>query len=181
MLANLLVNKSVWRVLILYSYGQGIGYNWSELKEYTLLQIKSLQIALEELYFHKILLKEKRIIKLNLANPMTSDLMNIIEFEKKRLNFPNFKLYLALIIMVDKIKKKEIKELYLFGSHAKKTASINSDIDIAVISENLNLNLTKEQIELEEKYGLKFEFHIFKELGKDMLSKEIIEQGVRLV
>ena len=46
MLSNLLSNKSVWKILMLYSYAEGAGYNWTELKENTLLQIKSLKIAL---------------------------------------------------------------------------------------------------------------------------------------
>lgn len=180
MLSAILTNKSVWKILILYSYGQGEGYNWSNLKEYTKLQIKSLIIAKEILLFHNILKKEKNIYKLNLGNELTIDLMEIIKKEKQRLNYPDLNLYYSLILMIEKIQKREdIDEIYLFGSHAKKRASRNSDIDIAIISSNINLDFTKEQVELEEKSGIVFEFHTHK-FGTDLLSKEIKNSGIKL-
>jgi len=181
MLTNILINKSIWRILILYSYGEGSGYTWSDFKKHTKLQNKSLDIAINLLLFYKILKKENRIFKLNFSNEVVLEIMKFIKKEKEKLNYPNFELYIALIIMMREIQKKEeIEEIYLFGSHAKKKASVNSDIDIAIITQNINLDFTKEKIELEEKYEYKFEFHTHK-FDNDELSKEIKKHGVKLL
>lgn len=181
MLSPILTNKSVWKILILYSYGEGAGYTWSDLKKHSNLQNKSLKIATEILLFNKILKKEKKIFKMNFGNENTSFILEIIKKEKEKLNFPSFELYLALIVMVEKIQKREeIDEIYLFGSHAKKKASKNSDIDIAIITKDINLDFTKEKIELEENFGYKFEFHTHN-FGKDFLSTEIKTHGVKII
>jgi predicted nucleotidyltransferase len=185
MISNILTNKSVWRILILYSYAEGSGYNWTDLKENTKLHIGSLKNALEILVMHNILKKNKRIYKLNFENQETYDLIKLINNEKLRLNFPNFDLYLKLIFFIEEIqmskKRDKIKEVYLFGSHAKKKASIDSDIDIAIISNDLNLNLTKEIVKLEENLKVEFQIIVLEKLSNDNLSKEIIKHGIKLV
>jgi len=181
MISTILTNKSIWKVLILFSYAPGAGYRWSDLKQHTALQIKSLKLALEILEFHKILKKEKMIYQIDFSTKLSNSILNIIEDEKKRLNYPNYNLFIALNTMMELLqKRKEINKIYLFGSHAKKKASINSDIDIAIITDNINLDFTKELIELEEKHGYKFEFHTH-QFGNDLLSKEIKTHGVKIV
>lgn len=185
MISNILTNKSIWRILILYSYGQGSGYSWSDLKEHTKLHIVSLKNALELLIVHNILKKNKRIYKLNLENQEVQDLMNLINNEKSRLNLPSFDLYLKLNFFLDEIQisknRNKIKEIYLFGSHAKKKASINSDIDIAIISDDLNLNFTKEIIKLEESLKVEFQVITLQKLNNDNLSQEIKKHGIKLI
>lgn len=185
MINNILSNKSVWKILILYSYGEGAGFNWTDLKTQTKLHIASLKNALELLVLYKVLKKNKRIYKLNFENIQTQELMNLINSEKKRLNFPNFDLYLNLISLLEEIQmnknRDKIKEIYLFGSHAKKKASINSDIDIVILSENINLNFTKEMIKLEENLGVEFQIIVLEKLGTDKLSEEIKKNGVKLI
>lgn len=185
MISNILTNKSIWKILILYSYGEGAGYNWSDLKEHTKLHIASLKNALELLILYKILKKNNRIYKLNLENQETQDLMKIINNEKSRLNLPNFELYLRLNSFMDEIQlsknRNKIKEIYLFGSHAKKKASVNSDIDIAIVSDDLNLNFSKEIIKLEESFDVEFQVIILDKLSNDKLSDEIKKHGVKLI
>lgn len=185
MLNGILTNKSIFRVLILYSYGQGAGYTWSDFKTHTKLHIQSLKNALEILVFHGVLKKNNRIYKLNLANPEIIDLMNLINNEKNRLNLPNFDLYLKLNSFIEEIQmskdRNKIKGIYLFGSHAKKRASVNSDIDIAIISDDLNLKFTKEIIKLEESFGVEFQIIVLQQLGSDNLSIEIKKHGVKLI
>jgi predicted nucleotidyltransferase len=181
MISNILNNKSVWKVLLLFSYGRGVGYTRGKFKELTKLQNKSLDKVIRILDFYDLIIKKKRIIKLNLRNKFTDEIMNLIEKEKEKLNYPNYNLYLILneIIRVLETKKK-INEIYLFGSHAKKIASKNSDIDIAVITENLNLDLTTEQEKLEEKLNFKIQFHIHK-FSNNLLSEEIKLSGIKLI
>ena len=81
----------------------------------------------------------------------------------------------------------EISRIILFGSHAKGTASVKSDIDLAVVFET---NL-KEEIEvtriikrLEEKFGREIQVHYFTEKsfgGKSKLVVEIKEEGISLL
>ena len=185
MISNILTNKSIWRILILYSYGEGAGYNWSDLKEHTKLHIASLKNALDILIMYSILKKNNRIYKLNLENQETQDLMKLINNEKSRLNLPTFDLYLKLNFFMNEIQmsknRNKVKEVYLFGSHAKKKASINSDIDIAIISDDLNLSFTKEIFKLEESLGVEFQVIVLNKLGKDNLSEEIKKHGIKLV
>jgi predicted nucleotidyltransferase len=185
MISNILTNKSVLKVLILYSYAMGAGYNWSDLKQYTKLHIASLKNALELLEFHKIIVKRNRIYKLNLENEKTQDLMKLINNDKLRLNLPSFELYLRLNSFIEEIQinknRGKVKEIYLFGSHAKKKAGINSDIDIAIISDDLNLNFTKETIKLEESLGVEFQVIVLQKLSNDNLSDEIKKHGVKLI
>lgn len=51
-------------------------------------------------------------------------------------------------------EKYKIKKAYLFGSYARKEATVNSDIDIMIIKENSNittlLNLAEFETELQE-------------------------------
>lgn len=142
----------------------------------------SISNAIENLLFYKIIKKENKVIKLNLENEETQDLMKLVDNERKRLNFLSYEIHIALIVFLSKLEEyNDINEVYLFGSHAKKTASKNSDIDIAIITDNVNMNLTKVQIELEDKYGYKFQFVTLKKLGNDALSLEIKKHGVRLV
>jgi predicted nucleotidyltransferase len=83
--------------------------------------------------------------------------------------------------------KIDIKELYLFGSYVRKTNHIDSDIDIAVISDDLAGDCMDDLFLLmrnRRDNELLIEPHPFlpKDFNKDNpFAKEIIETGIRII
>ena len=183
MIPAILNNKTVWYVLILASYSPGSGYTRKEIKELSKLDNLSLDKALRKLSFHKIIKKEKRIIKLNFDNPETKTLLDLIEQEKKRLNHPSYELFLILTEFIHLVEQHPIDAMYLFGSHAKKTASSESDIDIAVFSSQ-NITLIKEEEKIETKFNKELQLHYFRteeRSSRNKLMENILKDGIRIV
>lgn len=171
MIFNILNNKTNWKLLALYSYSPGAGFTREEIKKILKWNNLTLDRALDKLLYYDILRKEKRVIKLNLEK----NILNIFEEEKKRLNYPTLELFL---ILNDFIRYSETKksDMYLFGSHAKKTASIHSDIDIAVYCEEDFIEAIER---IEDEYGRKVQIHNIIKGSK--LDKEVKKHGVKLV
>ena len=78
----------------------------------------------------------------------------------------------------------KINRIILFGSHAKKTASFGSDIDLAIICDKqIRKELVKIQDKVERKFDVKFQLHFFdlQEFKTTMpLVKNIMKDGVVL-
>lgn len=180
MIINILNNKSVWKLLALFSYSKGSGYTRKEIIKLLTWNNLSLDRSLNKLIFYKIIKKNGRIIKLDFGNSDTNKLLEIIELTKQKLEYPSFELLIVLIEFVRLIESYELNSVYLFGSHAKKTASINSDIDIAVFS-GIKLNLIKEKAKISDEFGKEIQLHYFKTNEKGKLVDEVIKHGVRLV
>jgi len=180
MILNILNNKSVWKLLALVSYSPGAGYIRKEIKKLLDWNNLSLDRALKKLEFYKILQKSGRIIKLNYDNPKTEELLEIVKEDKKRLNYPNFELFVILHEFVWLSESPKIDKIYLFGSHAKKTASLNSDIDIAVFSYS-KISLVKAKEHIKEKYRKEVQVHYFRPKEKSKLVNEVFKHGVRIV
>ena len=135
MISNILNNKTVWKVLAMTSYSPGAGFTRKEIQSILKLNNQSADRTIKKLLFNKIFKKEGRILKLNLNNHETENLMTIMEWDKRKLNHPSLELFLILTEFTRLIQNPHIDSVYLFGSHAKKTANIHSDIDIAVFSD----------------------------------------------
>lgn len=182
MIFNILNNKSVWKLLLLLSYSPGAGYTREELLNLLNWNNLSLDRSLKKLLFYHVITKNKRLIKLNFNNSQTNSLLELVDSEKKRLNQPNFELFVSLINIVAVLEKHKLSKAYLFGSYAKKIASKNSDIDIAVISkEKLSISTIQEKLQLVEE---KVQTHFFLEndFKKDIpLVKEILKDGIELL
>ncbi|MBW2989450.1 nucleotidyltransferase domain-containing protein [Candidatus Woesearchaeota archaeon] len=179
MILNILNNKSIWRFLALASYSPGSGYTRKEIKELLRWNNLSLDRTLDKLIFYKIIIKDGRKIKLDFSNEETSLLLDIVEKDKKRLNYPSFNLFMVLVDFLRIIESFDISQVYLFGSHAKKTASVSSDIDIAVFSEG-KVNLIKAKDQILQDYGRNIQLHYFDVDEKGKLVSEVMKHGVRL-
>lgn len=180
MIPSLLNNKTIWYILILISYSPGSGYTRKEIKELTKLDNISLDNALKKLISHKIIRKNGRIMKVDFNNIETKFIFDIIDHEKSKLNYPSYDLFIVLFEFVNLIYLKKIDKIFLFGSYAKKIASENSDIDLAIFSED-KVNLITEEEKIEIKFNKKLQLHYFKtnELnGTNKLVKEILKDGV---
>lgn len=184
MLINILNDKVTYKVLLLISYAKGRGYKYSEIKEVLHMNNSSLYKILHKLEFYGIIKKENNFIKINFNNPLSEELFNIIEFDKKKFNNLGFKSTLILIDFLSEIDKEEkIGEVILFGSYAKKTNTLTSDIDIAIILKE-KLDLFDISYKFEENYKIKLEFHYFtkEEFNKknNKLIEEIKRDGIYL-
>lgn len=183
MIPSILNNKTTWYFLILASYSSGSGYTRKEIKELTNLDNLSLDKVLRKLLFHKIIRREKRVIKLNFDNPETQIILDLINQEKIRLNQPSYELFMIIIEFMHLIENNYIDFIYLFGSHAKKTASQHSDIDIAIFSQQ-NINLIKEEERIETKFNKELQIHYFKTedlKSKNKIIENILKDGVKIL
>ncbi len=182
MILTLLNDKIVWRIILLISYSKGRGYKFSELKNALELNNSSLYKALTKLEFYKIIKKEKTIYKIDFNNPLSEKLFDIVDFDKKKFNNLDQK---ALEIVFDFLsnidQNTNIINVILFGSYVKKTNTINSDIDIAIISKK-SIDLFDISYQIEEKYHKKLELHYFLENefknSKSKLIEEIKRDGI---
>jgi predicted nucleotidyltransferase len=180
MITNIINNKSVWKLLALISYSPGAGYTRKEIIKLLNWNNLTLDRTLEKVNFYNIIIKNKRVIKLNFENPDTSKLLDIMEYEKKKMNFPSFELFILLKDFLRLIESKNIKNIYLFGSHAKKIASVNSDIDIAIFS-NEKINLIEAKQTISDHYEKEIQLHYFKSNEKNIIIEEVIKHGVKLI
>lgn len=180
MIIDILNNKSVGKLLILLSYSPGAGYSRGEIMDLMKWNNLSLDRALKKLEFHKVIIREGRTIKLNFASEETKKLMEVVEYDKKKLNFPSFEIFTVLVEFVRLAEAHKIDGIYLFGSHAKKTASVNSDIDVAVFSKE-KVNLIEAKAAISEEFGKEIQLHYFKTGEKSKLVNEVKKHGVRLV
>jgi predicted nucleotidyltransferase len=101
----------------------------------------------------------------------------------------DFSIVKAKALKFAKLVKKnmQVKQIYLFGSYAKKSNHIDSDIDIAVVSDDFSKNHMDNMLKLmrlRREIDAMIEPHPF--LSKDFkktnsLVNEIIKTGIRLI
>jgi len=180
MIVNILNNKSTWKFLALASYSPGAGYTRKEIIKLLDWNNLSLDRTLKKLEFYKVIKKQGRIIKLDFEQPITQQQLNILEQEKSRLNQPTFELFLVLAEFLRLIQELSIQSVYLFGSHAKKTASVNSDIDIAIFSEK-KVNLIDAKDKIQQTFQKNIQLHYFNSGDKGKLVDEVFKHGVKLI
>lgn len=88
---------------------------------------------------------------------------------------------------VDFIRNKNpnMKKAYLFGSYAKGIIKADSDIDLAIIFENLSdtFDMQVQLMKLRRKFDTRIEPHAFRESDFDIsnpLAKEILTTGLKI-
>jgi predicted nucleotidyltransferase len=188
MYENFLGNKTAWKILRILTEAPGRGTERKEIKEITRAGNFALSNSLKELERYNILLKKKvgkkEIYWLNSANPIVQELIKLFELERVKLKNlqPSKTIFLAKII--DKISKFNPKSVSLFGSHAKGTATEESDFDLCVIVKGNKKDCLRKLSKLPENV----EVHLFEEKEfedlrkkKDPLVEEIIRDGIQLL
>jgi len=78
-----------------------------------------------------------------------------------------------------------MKKAYLFGSYAKGIIKADSDIDLAIIFENLSdtFDMQVQLMKLRRKFDTRIEPHAFRESDFDIsnpLAKEILTTGLKI-
>lgn len=183
---NFLIDNGLMRVLTLFSLSKGIRLRREEIKEKTFLNNVSVNKALNTLVNCGFLRYQRRLYELSIDN---EELNSILEYLKKdylKLKHLALKDYFMIVDIISCILASKGRfDLYLFGSYSKLTYSDKSDIDIAIISEEVQKKeIQKITNKLEKKYKKEIEIHYF---GKDFyknkrdpLVKDIIQNGVRI-
>ena len=89
---------------------------------------------------------------------------------------------------VDFIRKNnpKITKVYLFGSYAKGITNTDSDIDVAIVFENLSdtFDMQVQLMKLRRKFDTRIEPHAFRESDFEIsnpLAKEILTTGLEIV
>lgn len=182
-----LLNKNAVKVLTLYSLSPGSGFNRETIKEKTGINNVSVNKSLNSLVNSKIIKQKDKLYFLNFEEEYCKNIIKAIKDNYIKLKSLPLRAYFNVLEIYYSLAENKINgEVYLFGSYSKLTFRENSDIDIAVISEEINKkNMNKIISKIEDKIGKNVEVHYFsKEFHKnkrDPLVKEIIQNGVRLI
>lgn len=176
-----LFNKDVIKVLTLFSISPGSSFTRNEIKEKTLLNNVPLDNTLNILLNNKILLKEKRFLKLNFENKALATLLDITRKEHLRFKEIPLNIYYVLLDVSSSFSDThDVDTIYLFGSYAKLIYTDKSDIDLAIVLEKEEKGIT-EKIkkiisQIEKKHNKIIELHFFED--KDMKNKDQIIQEI---
>jgi len=91
----------------------------------------------------------------------------------------------AVLEYINRLKRNYpgVRDVYLFGSYARGLADNESDIDIAVVFDELEdtFDMQLRLMKLRREYDLRIEPHVFRSSDLDEthpLSKEIMEAGL---
>lgn len=192
--------RSAWKILLLMSETPGKMLTRKQIQEHTKIGNKVLVKFLLLLEKFDLLQTSKtgrkHFYKLNMHNPHTKSIVDVINVERRQLNAVYFSHLLVLREFVYELTNFDfanIQKIILFGSVAKHTAKVDSDIDLAIITKEKTS--PQEQIlhtylieRLEKRFGNEIQIHYFtdeefEKLRKvgNKLANEIATDGLVLV
>ncbi|MCH8520289.1 MAG: nucleotidyltransferase domain-containing protein [Nanoarchaeota archaeon] len=180
MIVTLFQDKVVYKLLVFMIFVKGRGYAFNDFKTHLKLSNISIYKALSKLEFYGIINKKGVVYKLDLSNEYTKYVCSIIEEDLKRFEGLEQRVILILLEFLSLIDTiSSIKQIIIFGSYAKRTQTIHSDIDIAIISSTF-VDVFEFAYKIEEKYGVHLEIHNFtvKDFSSSTLIKEIKRDGI---
>ena len=168
-------DKDIVKILTFFSISPGSNWSRKEIQEKTVLNNVPLDSALQNLLNNQFLKKEKRVYGFNFEHEEAKKMFERIKKEHQRCKEIPLNIYFAILDFSFFISnKKNVKQIYLFGSYAKLIYTDKSDIDLAIILEKDNTTLKKEIMQyvkkLEKKYNKIIELHFF--IAKDMQNKD---------
>ncbi|MBU2637406.1 MAG: nucleotidyltransferase domain-containing protein [Nanoarchaeota archaeon] len=187
--------RTAWKILLLMSETPGKGLTRKQIMEQTKIGnkvlIKSMLLLQKSDIISGIKQGRQFIYKMNMANPMTNAIIGVIFTERQQLNAPYFSTAIVIrefVYELTNINLENMQKIFLFGSVAKHTANINSDIDIAIISKEKSL---KDELQItgicgkiKERFKREIQPHYFTEeefKKKNKLAEEIMKDGIRLL
>ncbi|MBS3074466.1 nucleotidyltransferase domain-containing protein [Candidatus Pacearchaeota archaeon] len=181
------LDRNVLKIMTVFSASPGIRLRRKVMQEKTGINNIVLDKTLALLLNLKILSKENGFISLNFNNNETRILLNYASESYNKLKQLPFKEYFMMLDIVSELSRiRDIGDVYLFGSYSKLIFTEESDIDIAVISDEVDRKLVnKAAKKLDKFFKKKIELHFFtKEFHKnkrDPLVREILQNGIKLI
>jgi len=163
-----------------------------ELFEFTKLGNAPLSKGLSRLVKVGIIFLEKKGKKefyyINMDNNYTKLIRELWEREKKDIRLLDYDVKIIVSEFIRQLlDTADIRRVILFGSWAKGTASIKSDIDLAVIFEKeirSEMEITRFVKKLEQKFRKEIQLHYFTEKSfnnKNKLTTEIKRDGISML
>ena len=187
MIEAILGYKSSWRILSLLLETPRKLISRTEIYKHTKLGNSPLSKGLERLTKANIIIKgKKEFYYINTENTFTKNIQELWTLEKKELRFLEYDIKIILSEIIRSLAEfNEIQEIYLFGSHAKGTASINSDLDLGIITNKKFIEtpeLTNTINNIEKKHKKEIQTHILtkKDLKTNPIGKEIMKTGIKI-
>ncbi|MBR9689743.1 MAG: nucleotidyltransferase domain-containing protein [Candidatus Altiarchaeota archaeon] len=170
-----------FKILTVFSLAPGKSFTREGLKKKTKANNVPLDKALTKLLCSKILIKNYRKYELNHSGEWMTKLIEMIEHEHWKLKKIPLDVYFAVTDLSRKLLNYEC-DAYLFGSYSKLTFTVDSDIDVAVITrQKIDRGFLKK---MELRYGVEIQLHIFSpdvyQKKKDPFVKGVLE-GVKLI
>ncbi|MGB9708121.1 MAG: nucleotidyltransferase domain-containing protein [Candidatus Pacearchaeota archaeon] len=149
----------------------------------------TLDTALSVLLNLHFIKKEGRELSLNFEKEETKLIISLVSKQYKMLKELPLCVYFSIVDILSNIVKIKETDVYLFGSYAKLIFKEGSDIDLAIISDNLTQKDKRELNKIirktELRYGTKIELHYFSKRfyknKQDPLVREILKNGVKLI
>ncbi len=183
MISNIF-DKNIINALSYFLISPGSRYTRKEIKEKINMNNVPLDNTLNKLLSLNIIKKKNNVYSLNNESKETLPLFEIIKREYLEFSIPH-EIFNIIVETAEKLSKiKFVKSAVLFGSYAKLIHTFKSDIDIAIITVNINKQEI-EQVKKEiNKISDKIELHFFKEKDmkeKDPLIKDILKNGKRIL
>lgn len=180
MLLNIFSNKYAIQIIYHLIETPNLSFKISEIKDKTNLSNKALYSGINTLISNQVLIKKKSKYELNFNYEKIEFLIKFLKEEKKEFKLISTKDFLNIKKILSFLEDKNFQEVYLFGSFAKGTQKINSDYDIAIISQN-KLEISDWQFNFQQK-GINVEFHLINKIQKDnLLHKEILNKSKLLL
>lgn len=187
--------RTSWKILFVLSEAPGKGVSRTEIRRLTRLGNKVITKFTSLLEQGELISSSKvgktRYYKLNLSNPFTIQVLEMIRLEKKNLNNPDFE---ALNIVreftyeLTNLAQDNLRRVILFGSYAKGTQTDNSDLDIAIIVNQRNSDseilITDAISRISKRFNKEIQPHYFssgefeKSKNKNKLVHEILKDGI---
>lgn len=163
-----------------------------ELFEFTRLGNAPLSKGLSRLVKVGIIFLEKKGKKefyyINTDNNYTKLIRELWESEKKDIRLLDYDVKIIVSEFIRQLlDTADVRKVILFGSWAKGTASIKSDIDLAVIFEKeirSEMEITRLLKKLEQKFRKEIQVHYFTEKSfnnKNKLTNEIKRDGISIL
>ena len=187
--------KSSWRIMELLSETPIKSIFRTEIKQHTKLGNEAVNTAIKRLVASEIVIKEKDRKKesyyLNLSNEFAKTIVDLIKKERMHLKNISFDNITLLNEFIRRLLEKTnfIHKIYLFGSVAKGTARVDSDIDMCLITKKKDIKqeLVVTQIidSLQKQFKREIQAHYFTadefESSKTAVIKEIKNDGIDLL
>lgn len=176
------------KILTLFSLAPGSRFNRTEIKDKVCLNNVPLDSSLQKLINSDIIKLEKPYYSINFENEYSNKIIEIVSKQFKQLKELPLNVYYSLMDLVNFLSTQKTNELILFGSYAKITYSLKSDIDIALLY-SLKPNqkrISRIVLNIEKTYKTIIQIHYFEKKSfyknkKDPLIKSILKDGVWLI
>ena len=163
--------KASWRILELLAETPTKPVARAEIKMQTKLGNEAVNTALKRLLLADVLVQEKNKKKelyyLNLSNPFAEKIIDFIKCERFHLKNISYSILIALADFIRQVLEKTnfVQSCILFGSVAKGTARVDSDIDIALLVDKKDIAqeviVTSICENVEKMFNKKIQVHYF--------------------